>query len=290
MLLSIVFFAANTLAIRGIVEWFPNVTGWHAVIYRGVAGLVVVITVYGFGRGFHFAPLFKKPHLFWRGILGGVGTGFFYITVIEIGAARATFICLTYPIFAAVMAHYWLKERLTRFKLCWITVGFLGLGVFFIESGTNQDASLFDALALLVAVMSAGVIVLIRKLHQTEHGSTIYGSQAFYGLLFTIPVSGESTLLLSATATRLLLIAGFVVAWGQLTMTFAYRHLDVSTGSSLQMILPVVTALGSCLLFGERFGMIAIIGATITLVATWMINRQASQKPLPVPTIHPKNS
>ncbi|MDB4504951.1 DMT family transporter [bacterium] len=288
MLLSIVFFTVNTLAIRGLVDLYPAISGWHAVIYRGVAGLAVVWSVYGFGRSYRFRVLFQKPLLFWRGILGGVGTGLFYITVIELGAGRATFLTLTYPIFAALMAHFFLKERLTSRRLTWIVISFVGLGVFFLEKGLSQEVWFYDAVGILVAVMSAGVVVLIRKLHQTEHGSTIYGSQAFYGLIFAIPVSGSSTMELPLTATLLLIVAGFVVAWGQLTMTFAYRHLDVSTGSSLQMLLPVATALGSCLLFGERFGMMEIIGATITLGATWKINRETSNHSKTMTKIKPK--
>lgn len=290
MFISVLFFAANTLAIRGLVGWFPAISGWHASLYRGAAGLLVVLALYSYGRGYRFSSLFTKPLVVWRRIIGGFGIGLFYICVIKLGPGQASFIGLTYPVFAAILAHYFLKEELGKRKLGWILVSFFGLGVFFLESGLTQEASIYDLLALFGSFLAGFVVVLIRKLHATEHGSTIYGAQTFYGVLFAIPISGSSTLELPMTATILLLLIGFLAAGGQLTMTFAYRHLDVSTGSSFQMLLPIITAMGSGLLFGERFGPIEMIGAAITLFATWRINHEASKKHSTLTTIQPKNS
>jgi drug/metabolite transporter (DMT)-like permease len=290
MILSIVFFALNTLAIRGLVGWFPGITGWHASLFRGIAGVLVIVIFYSTGRGFRLSSLIKKPLVIWRGIIGGFGIGLFYITVIELGPGRASFIALTYPIFATIIAYFFLKEHLSARRLFWITISFAGLGIFFLEKGLAQETSIYDALALFGALLAAVVVVLIRKLHATGHGSTIYGAQAFYGILFAIPISGGSTLELAPIAAALLFLAGLLAAGGQLTMTFAYRHLDVSTGSSLHMSLPVVTAIGSCLLFGEQYGALEIIGATITIVANWKLNRKASKSSPNLPTIHPKNS
>jgi len=80
--------------------------------------------------------------------------------------------------------------------------------------------------------------------------------------------------------------AGIIVAGGQLAMTFAYRHLDVSKGASIQMLLPIATAIGAWLLFDEKLGPIEITGASLTLLATLMVNRQASKTALKMPS-HP---
>jgi hypothetical protein len=42
-----------------------------------------------------------------------------------------------------------------------------------------------------------------------------------------------------------MLLAGFIVAAGQLSMTFAYRHLEVSIGASMQLLLPIATGFGA---------------------------------------------
>ncbi|MEN8693678.1 MAG: DMT family transporter [Akkermansiaceae bacterium] len=290
MLTSVFFFAANTLAIRGLVGRFPEITGWHASLYRGVAGMLVVFFLYSFGRGYDFAAIIKKPLVIWRGVIGGFGIGLFYITVIKLGPGRASFIGLTYPVFAALLAHHFLKEKLSAKKLMWILLSFIGLGIFFLDKGLSHRVSIYDGVALLGSLLAGVIVILIKKLHATEHGSTIYGAQAFYGMIFALPISGSSTFQLSMSATVLLLSIGLLAAGGQLTMTFAYRHLEVSRGSSLQMVLPLVVALGSFALFGEFFGLIELIGAAITLGATWMINREASKNPSSMTKLQLKDS
>lgn len=56
-------------------------------------------------------------------------------------------------------------------------------------------------------------------------------------------------------------------------MTFSYRHLTVSKGASLQMLLPLSTALGGFLLFGERFTPLELTAAALTIGATVQILR-----------------
>ncbi|MCX8238428.1 MAG: EamA family transporter [Akkermansiaceae bacterium] len=72
-------------------------------------------------------------------------------------------------------------------------------------------------------------------------------------------------------------LAGFVIAAGPLTMTFAYRHLEVSKRASLQLLLPITTGTGASFLFDETFGLIELLGTALTLIATMMINRRASK-------------
>jgi drug/metabolite transporter (DMT)-like permease len=62
-------------------------------------------------------------------------------------------------------------------------------------------------------------------------------------------------------------------------MTFAYRHLEVSKGASLQLLLPIATGIGAWIFFDETFGPIELLGAALTLLATLMINRRASKSP-----------
>ena len=75
-------------------------------------------------------------------------------------------------------------------------------------------------------------------------------------------------------------------------MTHAYRDLDVTRGSAIQMLLPILTGLGGVMLFGESFTPLELAGAALTLVATWQvllqppappIPRRASPRPTPAP-------
>ncbi|MGE9266645.1 MAG: DMT family transporter [Verrucomicrobiales bacterium] len=282
MVLSIVSFAANALLVRGVALHFPEADSWLISFFRGLAGLALVFSLYGGGRGLHPKHLLQRPKLVLRGILGALGIYLFYLTVIHLGVSRAVVLNLTYPIFAALMAAFFLGERLSRRKLVWTFVGFGGLALFLGEKAWAEGLSAYDGLALLGALIAAGVVVLIRSLHQSEHSSTIYASQCLYASLLAFPFSYGELPETSLPLVGWLVAAGFLVTCGQLAMTFSYRHLDVSTGASLQMTLPILTALGGYAFFGERFSGSELAGAALTLFATYQVarNRQKTKPPV----------
>ena len=95
-------------------------------------------------------------------------------------------------------------------------------------------------------------------------------SQAFYSLIIAAPAAVKLPTL-DPTATAGLVLAAIVVTIGQLVMTRAYQFMSVSRGSSLQMLLPLVTAAGSAAFFSETFHAMEIAGALLTLLATWRV-------------------
>jgi len=270
MLLSVILFAANTLILRALSLHLPAADGWMAVLYRGTFGMLMVAALYGFGRGLSLKALIGSRLVALRGVVGALSIAAFYLTIAELGASRAVVLNLTYPIFATLIAAWWLKERVSRSAVLWMTAGFAGLAVF-VGGDAAHGFSGWDLLALCGAFGAGIVVVLIRKLRETEHAGTIYASQCFYSILLALPMRGKEVMALPALGQGALIAAAVVVGISQLVMTNAYRTLPVSQGSSIQMLLPLVTAAGAFFLFGERFTAIELGGAAITLFATWRV-------------------
>jgi drug/metabolite transporter (DMT)-like permease len=59
-------------------------------------------------------------------------------------------------------------------------------------------------------------------------------------------------------------------------MTHGFQRLSVARGSSIQMLMPVVTALGALVCFGERLSLAEVVGGAVTLGATWLSVRPAA--------------
>ena len=270
MLASVVLFATNTLLIRAVALHAPTADGWVAMLFRGGVGLLVVFALFGFGRGLDVKRLFRGRQVVIRGIVGALGTVAFYISVIELGAGRAVVINLTYPIFASVIAAVWLKEAVSRSAMLWMAVGLGGLVLFLSDGGQLQRPSGYDLLALGGAFGSGWVVVIIRRLRHEEHPATIYASQAFYSLALAAPAAVKLPAL-PPTAALGLAAGAVIVTIAQFIMTRAYQFMSVSRGSSLQMLLPIVTALGGFLFFGETFHRLEIAGGLLTLFATWRV-------------------
>ncbi|MGD7653229.1 MAG: DMT family transporter [Verrucomicrobiales bacterium] len=270
MLGSVLLFSVNALLVRGLNLHAPQVDGWIASLYRGIVGLVIVIAFFGFGRGLELKHLVTNPLLFFRGLLGGFGILAFYISLVHLGAAKAVIINLSYPIFGSLFATLWLKEHLPARSWIWMVAGFCGL-VIFLGSDLHNGITRYDWLALAGAIAAGGIITLIRQLRNQEHTATIYASQCAASVAFAILPTTGTALHLPPDTTLLLVLAAVVVAIAQLAMTHAYRTLSVARGSSIQMLLPLVTAAGGWLLFDESFNAIGISGAALTMLATWRV-------------------
>lgn len=265
MLLSAVSFTANVLLVRALGELdFANV--WLVSCSRFVVGLGVVAVVYR--REWQPANLWRNPRLIERGLLGGVGVYLTYLCVVKLGAGRATFINNTYVIWGAVLAAWVLKERLRPSLLVGSVLALLGLALLTNVFGNGTTPGLYDALAVLSALVSAWVVVTIRQLHTTEHSSTIFAAQCVYGLV----LCGVPALLqlqpVGGLGLAVIVLAGITAAIGQLAMTRAFRDLSVAEGSLLQMLVPVGIAAGGAVFFGERFTLHELVGAALILGGT----------------------
>ncbi len=270
MLASVVLFAANTLIIRAVSLQFPAADGWLASLFRGAVGLLVVGALFGFGRGLRMKRIFSSRLVVLRGVVGALSIIAFYITVVKLGAGRAVIINLTYPVFASLIAAIWLKEKLSRTALLWMCAAIGGLVIFLHESGASPLPSAYDLLGLAGAVGAGWVVVVIRRLRHEEHPSTIYASQALYSLALASP-SAASLPGLPSFAWWGLAFGAVIVTIAQLMMTRAYQTLTVTRGSTLQMLLPLVTAAGGFAAFGETYHPLDILGGVITLFATWRV-------------------
>ena len=270
MLLSVFLFAANTLLLRALSLHLPAADGWTGLLYRGAIGMLMVAALYGFGRGLSWKALVGSKLVALRGLVGAFSTAAFYLTIAELGASRSVILNLTYPIFATLIAAWWLKEEISRTALLWMFAGFAGLAIF-AGGDAGHSFSKWDCLGLAGALGSGVVVVLIRKLRASEHAGTIYGSLCFYCILFALPLRAHTLGELPAAGHGALLAAAIIVGISQLVMTNAYRTLPVSRGSSVQMLLPLVTAAGAFVLFGERFTALELTGAALTLFATWRV-------------------
>jgi drug/metabolite transporter (DMT)-like permease len=180
MLISTVSFTTNVLLIRALGE-VQSVNVWLVSCVRFLAGMAVILGFYR--REFQFRRLFTEPKLIGRGVIGGGSVYLFYLTVVHLGAGRATFINNTYVIFGALLAVWVLGERFGPLLAAGSVAALAGLALLTNAFGADSHANLYDLAAVISALSAAYVVVTIRQLHATDHSSTIFAAQCVYGLL-----------------------------------------------------------------------------------------------------------
>ncbi|MBL9203094.1 MAG: DMT family transporter [Opitutaceae bacterium] len=265
MLASTACFTANVLLIRALGQ-MESVNVWLVSCVRFAAGMVVVLALYR--REFRFTRLFTQRRLALRGLVGGASVYGYYLTVVELGAGRATFINNTYVIIGALLAVWILGERFGTALAIGGVAALAGLALLTNAFGAGTPVNVYDLLGIAMAFASAYVVITIRQLHATEHTSTIFAAQCIYGLL----ICGAPALLtpqtVSLPATAMMIGAGVCAALGQISMTHGFRELSVAEGSLLQMLVPLGIAIGGATFFAERFTPQEIVGAALILGGT----------------------
>ncbi len=265
MLLSAASFTANVLLVRALGS-MNSANIWLVSCTRFVVGLGLIAVV--FRLEFQPGHLYRNFKLVERGFVGGVGVYLTYLTVVKIGAGRAIFIGNSYVIWGALLAAWMLREKLRAAVLIGGVAALAGIGLLTNVFSSTGQPGVYDALAVVAALLSAYVVVTIRQLHGTEHSSTIFAAQCVYGLIICIVPAVLTYQPLSAAAWAIMIVAGVTAGTGQLTMTLAFRDLPVAEGSLIQMLVPLGIALGGYVFFGESFSTHEVVGAAMILSGT----------------------
>lgn len=266
MLISSAFFIANVLLVRAIGTHYA-VSPWLVASVRFVIGLGIVFLPLMPGGRVDLRALVGNPLVVTRGVVGGAAVAIYYFTIPQLGAGRATFVNNTYILWGALLAALFLREPLQPRMAVALLVGLAGVGLLTGVSAGGWAFSGADGLAILAAVGSAVVVVVIRQLRERETIATIFGSQCAWGLAFTAIPSAQGWHTPSAAAVALLIAAGLLAGGGQLCMTAGYRWLPVAEGSLLQMLVPVGIAVGGVVLFGERYAPAEFVGALLIVAS-----------------------
>ena len=267
MLGAVAAFTVSVLMLRS-----AGIAGsiWIATCMRYGIGLILVTVIY-LPRG-QFKPLqlIRNPDLMMRGVLGCMGVYLFYATIPKLGAGVSTFIGTTYVVIAPLIACIYLKEQLTLKQVGLMLLAMTGMFIMTGLAGASAPPLLYVGIGVIGAVLAAIVVVYIRKLTRTEHSSTIYAAQCFFGLLI-----GCGPALLQQTGPRIesanltaMLLSGVMASIGQLLMTFGYKYLPVTEGSLMALCAPVTIMAGGILFFGEPCSGAQMAGAGLILSAS----------------------
>ncbi|MEJ2108421.1 MAG: DMT family transporter, partial [Acidobacteriota bacterium] len=198
-----------------------------------------------------------------------------FLSIVKLGVGKGTLYCYSYPVFASIFSRFFLRERIR--SLQWIFIVTALLGMYLLASGKSggnffaNPLGWFELVAIFGAVCSGAAIVMVKKLHDTESSYAIFFAQCLVGFwLFVVPANvvadaggmSEGVLLLSI---------GTVAAVAQLLMTEGYRHVTVTTGALLNMLVPVFNFVLATAIFSESFNFMEIMGAVLVLVSCVLV-------------------
>ncbi|EJO9871673.1 DMT family transporter [Vibrio vulnificus] len=229
----------------------------------------------------------NKRWLFARGAVGTLALICVYYAVTALPLAEATILQYVHPVFTALLAVLFLKERVQPATLACIVLCLLGVFTMvypsFDASGVGELPMLSVGIALLGAFGSSIAYVIVRKLSRTEDSSVII----FYFPLVALPVSamliGDDFVVPDVALILVLILVGIFTQIGQFGLTKAMQTQTAGNASAYSYVQIVFSALLGVVLFNEvpsiwtlLGGSLIVIGALINVFgpkSKWLANR-----------------
>ncbi|MFM2614542.1 DMT family transporter [Vibrio campbellii] len=197
----------------------------------------------------------NKPLLFARGAVGTMALMCVYYSVTTLPLAEATIFQYIHPVFTALLAVFFLKERIQSSTFICIALCLLGVYVM-VRPETGPDAEhalpMFSVMiAILGAFGSSIAYVIVRKLSQTEDSSVII----FYFPLVALPASilliGDQFVMPNLYLTMMLVLVGVFTQIGQLGLTKAMQTQEAGKASAYSYVQIIFSVVLGIVFFGE---------------------------------------
>ncbi|MCS6833936.1 MAG: DMT family transporter, partial [Flammeovirgaceae bacterium] len=245
-----------------IVRFVPHIPAIELVLFRAVFTLIFsystlkVKGIYIWGK--------RRIPLLMRGIFGTIALllQFFVIQAIPLATAKTLFYLA--PIFAALIATIWLKEKIFKMQWVFFLVSFLGIVLI---KGFDSRIPLFPLVAgIISAICSAAVIATIASMKNDENPHVI----VFYFPLVAFPIGLVGSLFVWVTPSWTdlfwLFLIGVFTQLGQVTMTKAYQADHSAKISAASYVEIVFIFLLGWILFEETFDWKVLLGICLVIV------------------------
>lgn len=218
------------------------------------------------------------------GVLFGVELNLWAIALTKTTIANATLLTNTTPVFAAAFGWFVFKERLGAGVLIGGIMAMMGavlLTTARAQSGAGpasaEEGWIGDALALTAALGYAAYLLIVRWLGRGVSVGAVMFWAAVSSALFTLAlclITGERLLPHSLQGWAILVGLGVVVqAGGQGLIAYGVARSPIVVSTVLLWTQPLAAAALSWMMFGERLGIVALIGAALVLAGLYVVQR-----------------
>ncbi|MEM7250379.1 MAG: DMT family transporter [Pseudomonadota bacterium] len=261
---ALVSFLAMGVAGRELsVELAPH----HMAFYRNAICLLILAPIVYFSAG----QIWRTAHLTRHAIRNAVHFFAQWCWLFGVGVlplAEVFAIEFTVPLWTAILAAIFLRERLTGWRLVAIGLGFIGVLVLLRPGVAIVDPASFVVLAAAIGYSIA--YVLTKHLVGTDSALTVVWWMNVVQLIIGGALSIGNLVWPSVSLWPWVLLIGLVGLSSHYCVSRALAYADATVVVPLDFLrLPLGAAVGFAL-YGEAVGVALLIGAALILAGNWI--------------------
>ena len=244
------------------VKYLQHIPTFELVLFRSLVSIVFSL---GYLRYHRINPLGNnRKFLFLRGLFGMTALTLFFYTLKVLPLATAVVIQYLSPIFTAIIAIFFLGERMRKVQWLFFLIAFVGVGL--IKGFDERVSLLYLIVGILSSFFAGAAYNCIRKVKDTDHPVVV----VFYFPLVATPVMAVLSVFNwvtpSWTDLGIILILGSFTQIGQVYMTKALQAEKANVVASLKYLGSVYALAYSYLLFDETYGPMSLVGIFLVLI------------------------
>lgn len=245
-----------------------------------IAGLRMTLPAIGIGlylklRG---TTIFRKgsPRMLLASGLNVFRLYFYFVAYIytSVGSAAILFYC--FPIFVALMSYFFLGERLSRLQWFYLFLAFIGLVISYSHQTFSFENNDFIGMssALIAGAVYALTVIIFKSESQNYNSTEIVFYQNIIGLFVFLPFFIKGYPSISSHDIWICILYTFVTGFVVFKLFFTgLKYLDASIASSIMYLEVVSAIILSYLILDEKLSLNMIIGGSIILFSSFMIQR-----------------
>lgn len=260
MLLSTFSFALMNAVIKELNDY----SSFQLVFFRSIGSLVFT-TFYLKLKNISFWGN-KMNLLFYRGLAGVISMTLFFTSVQFISVGSAVTLRYVAPLFAAVLAVIFLKEKILPLQWFFFLTAFIGVALI---KGFDSSVSIYGVgLAIGAAFFSSIVYILISKIGHQDHPVIV----VHYFMLIATMVGGLGSVF-NWTVPRslvdwfLLFSLGIFGYFGQLYMTKAFQFGQAYMVAPFKYVEVIFTLSLGIFYFHEVYTFWSLLGTVLVIVS-----------------------
>ena len=268
------------IILQSIIKSYKEIDVLEFIFFRGLFGWIFCLTylsrykvsLLGNCRGL----------LILRSVLGLSSMILFMISLRHLPLGVAVTLSQTYPILTAILAMFFLGERIRIWHWFFLLLSFSG--VLLIKNFDTRVDSLYLTLSLLGSFLVAGVYIVIRKIGNRDHPLVI----VHYFMLLTTLISGVLMLPFWLTPNieqwGAILTVGILGCLGQFCMTKSLQLEQAHKIAKLGYLKNVFAFLIGYLFFTESYGLTTLLGVFLIIISAF--SDLSFRKVKKIPRIH----
>ncbi|UMB53465.1 DMT family transporter [Lutibacter sp. A64] len=258
MIFSVIAFSL----MNAVVKYLNDFSAYQIVFFRSIGTLFFTVPLI-IRQKVSFLGNNKKL-LIIRGAAGVISLTCFFHSLNYLAVGTAVSIRYTSPIFAAIFAFIFLKEKVKPMQWFLFLLAFIGV---LIIKGFGVEVNSIGLFFVILSAISLGVIfVVIRKIKDTENPLVIINYFMVMAFVFGGIMSINNWKTPSNVEWLLLLSLGIFGYVGQLYMTKAFQSHETNVIAPLKYLEVVFMIIIGASWFGEVYNLWTLLGIALILI------------------------